>query len=414
MRVKTKLSPGTALASSRALVPSFSMFHVVNGKTADQIGESSRAMKTALVSGQRVLEYYRPYPGSAAFIVGASVIMKLTFLLLTIAPGLMVDVAFGKGDRELLGELVKVVFAAFGINLVTQVAMTRAVAQSSSRIMNDIRFQMFAHLQKLSLDYYGRNQSGDLVARFTSDLSEIENMLTTRIPHTTLSGAGILLGLPLAFALQWELAILMVAIFPLVLLISAGLAPAATKANIESKQAQGKTAGWLQEQMQVQPVVKAFSLEPKSLEQFRQKLNDLGVKTERSQFLNSLMTMLSMQGGLLTVATIFGAGAGLWASGAMSLGQLVAFSALTVRMNRDLYTMSGKVIPGLVASSASLKRFDDILKAKPQIVDAPAAYALPRLQKEIRFADVQFGYDGRGLQLDKFNLTVPIGSWVAF
>ena len=149
--------------------------------------------------------YWGNYPRPTGLIVAGYAVMRATLLLLLVAPGLVVDIASGKADRRLLKVLVASASGMFGLNIGANLMTNRLVAQTSARIMNDIRYQLFQHLQRLSLGYYGRMQTGDIVARFTSDLTEIESMMTKRLPDTIPDLIGLLLALPLAFTLQWQL-----------------------------------------------------------------------------------------------------------------------------------------------------------------------------------------------------------------
>ena len=118
------------------------------------------------------------------------------------------------------------------------------------------------------------------------------------------------------------------------------------------------------------------------------------------------------QGSLLTQVLVLGAGVAMFFNGAISLGTFVAFSSLLLRLSKDFYKVTEKTIPELVLMSAVFSRLDEILAAQPQIVDPLAARPLPRLEREIRFVDVSFGYDGSVPQLDRVTLSIPAGTWV--
>jgi len=103
----------------------------------------------------------------------------------------------------------------------------------------------------------------------------------------------------------------------------------------------------------------------------------------------------------------------MFTQSAISLGTLVAFAPLLLRMSKDFFQVTEKTLPGLVRLSAVFKRIDEILATQPQIVDVPGARPLPRLQHEIQFVNVSFSYNGSGPQLERVNLTIPAGHWVA-
>jgi ATP-binding cassette subfamily B protein len=82
-------------------------------------------------------------------------------------------------------------------------------------------------------------------------------------------------------------------------------------------------------------------------------------------------------------------------------------------MSKDYYGLSEKALGELATVSGLIKRIDEVLAQTPQIVDAPGARRLPRLQREIRVADVTFSYNGGPAQLDHVDLTIPAGAWIA-
>ena len=385
----------------------------LNGKDTPAADATWRAVQDAFGAGQRTLRYWRVYPGDTAFILAGFAVMRITSLFVMVGPGVMVDMVTNQTDRREIWRFLQTVSALFGVNLTANLVSTRLVTRTSARILNNIRYQMFEHLQRLSLTYYGRAQTGDLVARFTSDLNEVEMMMTTTLPTATLDAIGLCINLPLMLVFQWQLAVLTLATFALVMLGSGQLAPFTTQANYQRKQTQGELAAWLQEHLLAQPVVKAFGLEGELLDEFRARLADLGRKSEDSQFLTNLTAIFSTQGGRLTQVLVLALGTVLLMEQAVTVGTVVASSAVLFRMTQDLYNLSNKLVPGLLTLSGVYKRIDEILAEQPAIVDTPGAYPLPRLQQSIRFVDVTFGYAPSAPQLAQVNLTIPVGAWVA-
>src|SRR5439155_548307 len=99
--------------------------------------------------------------------------------------------------------------------------------------------------------------------------------------------------------------------------------------------------------------------------------------------------------------------------GSLTVGTLVAFISLLASVNKDAYNLTKKVAPSLIGATGGLQRIEDLLGQRPQVVDVPGAHPLPRLAREIRFADVTFSYNGGQSQLDHVSLTIPAGETVA-
>ena len=412
LQVRTGVPVGSAFALTLPAHP-LALQTWLNSKDTPTAEATVRAMREAFDAGKRTLGYWRVYPGDTALVLAGFAVMRLTSLLVMVGPGVMVDMVTNRVERREIWRLLQAVFALFGVNVAANLMSTRVVSRTSARILNNLRYQMFEHLQRLSLNYYGRAQTGDLVARFTSDLSDVEIMMTTTLPTAALDAVGLCINLPLMLVFQWQLAVMTLGTFAAMMLLSGQLAPFTTQANYQRKQTQGDLAAWLQERLSAQPMVKAFDLEGELLGEFRQRLQDLGNKSQDAQFLTSLTAMVSMQGGRLTQVLVMALGALLLMEQAVSVGTVVAASAVLFRMTQDLYNLSNKLVPGLLTLSGVYKRIDEILAEQPAIVDAPGAYRLPRLQRDIRFVDVSFGYASAAPQLDHVNLTIPAGAWVA-
>ncbi len=92
------------------------------------------------------------------------------------------------------------VVAIFGI------IRDRLYAQLTAGLMNDLRTDMFSHLQELSIAFYSRNQVGDIVARFSSDLSVVENVTTLALSAAVSPALDVLASTVLLFLLSWKLA----------------------------------------------------------------------------------------------------------------------------------------------------------------------------------------------------------------
>src|SRR5207237_9613191 len=107
-------------------------------------------------------------------------------------------------------------------------------------------------------------------------------------------------------------------------------------------------------------------------------------------------------------------GALLALHGRLTVGALVSFTSLLSSVNKDAYSLTKKVVPSLITATGGLQRMEDLLAQRPRVVDAPGAQPLPRLAREIRFADVTFSYTGDRLHLDHISFTIPAGAMAAF
>src|SRR5258708_3173863 len=126
----------------------------------------------------------------------------------------------------------------------------------SARIVNDVRKDMFRHLQRLSLGFYARTRTGDLAARFSSDLATVEKAVVLGLPGALLCVINIIFSTCILFALDWRLALAAMAGLPLCVVGPRILTPRALKAGYQLRVDQASLASTIQENLGAQPIVK--------------------------------------------------------------------------------------------------------------------------------------------------------------
>src|SRR3989454_2164873 len=363
---------------------------------------------------RRALALWRPYRGQGVLIVLAMLLQQGFNTFLALSLKLIIDTALAAGDSVLLVWILAGLAGGFIIALLANLSADYLTARVASNILNDLRLRMFSHLQRLSMDFFARAQTGNIVAHFSSDLADIDKGLTSRLADALLALIGLIVNVPLLFLLEWRLALVSMVALPLMMVGTRIFTPRASRANYELKQAQGQLASTVHEHVPAQPVIKVFGLQEATLIRFQQQLAGLARRTVRANFLTLLVGTTSSVGVLLMQLVALGVGALLALNGHLTVGALVAFTSLLSSVNKDAYNLTKKVVPSLITATGGLQRIEDLLSQRPQVVDAAEAQPLPRLAREIRFADVTFSYTGDQRHLDRISFTIPAGETVAF
>lgn len=283
----------------------------------------------------------------------------------------------------------------------------------STRLLNDLRWKMFTHLQHLSADFYARSQAADIIARFSNDLTSFEQALATALDECAQPLLNIAMSAVLLFMLDWRLGLIAMLAIPACFLGPRLITPSATTAGYQRKQNESQTASAVQENISGQSIIKAFSLEKSMLERFAERIALQAAICLRVNFLSSLIERTAYIGTLVVQVLVFGVGGYMAFRGELSIGSLVAFQALFGNFIESLAT-STHYYPTLVQAGAGMLRIQDLLDENPGVIDPPDAKALPRLSKEIQFEGVKFGYSSARLNLDDVTLTIHAGESVAF
>ena len=283
-----------------------------------------------------------------------------------------------------------------------------------ARILNNLRHQMFAQMQRLSMRYYVHSQAGDIVSRFTSDLAEVDKGLTVRFTDGNLALVGLGFNIPALIIINWKLALIALAATPLVLIGPRIFTPAASRSFLRLKREQAALASAVQENARAQPIVKIFGLQSTMLARLRNQLKDLYRRTVAASFISQTVGTTSSLGVRLAEVVVIGVGSYMAFNGYLSIGGLVAFVLLLDDATGDAYSLAKKVMPSIVAAGSGIQRIDELLDEPSQVADAPSAETLAPFSQEIRFEDVSFAYEDDHSVLDHVSFSVPAGQYAAF
>ncbi|MBI3799344.1 MAG: ATP-binding cassette domain-containing protein [Deltaproteobacteria bacterium] len=286
-------------------------------------------------------------------------------------------------------------------------------ARLCAAIVKGLRQQMFSHLQRLSMSFYARVEAGNLLARFSTDLSAVEHTLASAGPRALLPAFDVILSTTLLFILDWRLALLVLPVFPLSLIGPRVFTPRAATANYERKQHEAHLLSVIQENIGAQAVVKVFGLEQRTLNSFARRLENLAKISVQVEFLDALVERSSDIAVMTLYVLVIGVGVFMTFNNTLSLGSLVAFQTLFLSLTWSLASLMA-FVPRLVQAAAGMQRIEELLAETSEIVDVPDAVALPRLTKKIAFENVYFSYTGKEPDLREVNFSIRRGESVAF
>ncbi len=304
----------------------------------------------------------------------------------------------------------------FGVALVGGVirfAQRKTIQSVARKTEYYLRSDFFAHLQKLSASYYNRVQTGDLMARATSDMNAVRMMLSTSISFTL--DAIVFFGLALIIMLNIDARLTLYALLPypvlVVLIRELGRRVHKSHERIQEGFSDMNTA--VQENLTGVRVVKAYTLEGAQKARF-QDFNQTFVNRNRAQirlmaFFFPVFKFLPGIGGVVL----------LWlggirvVDGRITLGDFVSFSAYLVMLIRPMI-MLGFVVNSFERGAASMKRIAKILDEKPNVIDSDSVNREIRtIQGAIEFRHLDFAYQDGVRVLNDISLKVEPGMTVA-
>jgi len=360
-----------------------------------------------------LLALLRPYRGRTMLMLASLIIGTAASLAPPPLAKLAIDDGIVPGDLAKLN-LVVVAFIASALILWGATwAQTWLVGWIGQRVLQDLRIQLFAHLQALSIGFYSRRQAGVIISRLTNDVQALDQLVSDGV--VTLFGASLtLVGTAVILVvLDWQLALLTFLIFPVLGIGSFAFRIISADAYRATREKVAAITAYLQETLSGVRVVRVFGQERRH-ERVFSGLNDENRAANMTtvnlnaayfpavEFLSALVTAgILLYGGLQAI------------QGDVTVGVLVAFIAALNNFFDPIQQLS-QLYTTYQAGMAALDKIFELLDEEPDLRDRPGALALPRLRGELRFDHVSFAYAPGGENaLTDIDLDVPAGQTVA-
>ncbi len=345
---------------------------------------------------RRLLRYLRPYRWLA---IGAVLLLLFQSGLALVGPRLTehaLDVAIPHKDLGLLGLLAGLYISTLLLELAAEYGGLLLTTFVGQRVMYDLRMEIFAHLQRLSVTYFDRNPVGRLMTRVTSDVETLNELFSSGV--VTIFGDVFTLVAIMAMMLviDVKLALVTFSVIPLVWLTAAIFRRSVRDAFRDIRYRLARLNAYLQERLSGMRVVQLFGREGASAERFAELNRDHLAAHLRS------ITIYAIFFPVVEVLTAVAMALLLWygglrvLDGTLTVGILAAFIQYTRRFFQPLQDLSEK-FNLLQSAMASSERVFALLD-EPVVVPEPVSpRPLPRpLRGEVRFEGVWFRYSADG------------------
>jgi ATP-binding cassette subfamily B protein len=352
-------------------------------------------------TARRVIPLFRPYRGRVAAVVG---LIVLTSTIGIVNP-LLIQAVFNKAlfvpdgpKLELLYILVGIMAVVPIVNGAIGILQTYETTMVGQHVMRDLRDQLYAHLETLSLAFFTGTKTGEIQSRLANDVGGVQTVVTTTA-STILANVVIFVSTIVAMIiLSWQLTIVAVITVPAFFWLTRAVGDRRRRVSRSTQEALAAMSAISEETLSVSGVLlaKVFGNQGRDIGRYRrenQRLADLEVRQQMigQGFYAVVQSFLS-----ITPAAVYLVAGLLLANGQpISAGTIVAFTTLQTR----LYFPIGQLLQVSVELRSSLALFDRIfeyLDLKPDITDAPDAVDLPSADGggHVALRDVHFRYSG--------------------
>jgi ABC-type multidrug transport system fused ATPase/permease subunit len=347
------------------------------------------------------------------------VLLAIFFMILTAGTdlaipwlfGWAIDAGIGSGSFTILLAIVGVYLVDLAINFGSRMGQLYLMGWVGQQIIYDMREQMMAHLQRLSLSYHDRRGVGRIMSRLVGDVGVIQEMLTMGMLGVVVDILTLVGIVVVMLILDWRLALLTFSVLPLMAVLIGFWRKRAMESFRLTRLTTSRLSGNLAESISGVRVIQAYVRERVNFG-FFDKLNreNLDAHTQAAKLSALLFPGVTLIGSIATAIVLY-VGGQMVLGTQMSVGQLVTFIGLVDRFFMPLRDLSQRYNT-LQAAMASGERIFDVIDSEVDVQDAPDAYELPRITGRVSYDNVRFGY-GQTEILHGINLVAEPGDTIA-
>lgn len=360
---------------------------------------------------RRLLRYLRPYIRQFYLALFFMFLVALTTAGTALLVRPILDDIFMSKKAELLWPLTVAIVALYLLKGWSSYVQAYTMKKIGQAVVRDIRDDLFAHLQRLSLSFFHHNSTGSIISRFVNDILLVQESVTLALASLLRDSLTILCLVGVIFYRDWRLALIAVVVLPLALYPITRFGRTSRRVGKKSQVQMGALSTLLHESTTGAKVVRAFTMEEEEKRRFSEensRLYGLYVRMKRVEALSpAVMEVL----GSLGAAGVVLFGGYQVIHGDMTPGTFFSFLTAVLLLYQPikrLATVNNRLQEALSASD----RIFTILDTDPDITDGEGAAVLPTVRQGVQFRNVSFSYD-RDPILRGVDLTVELGEKVA-
>jgi ATP-binding cassette subfamily B protein len=344
---------------------------------------------------RRVVGFARPHRRLISFFLALTVVDAAMVVAIPLLVKKIVDDGILKGDNGLVAALALAMAGVAVFNAVLTVLGGWLSSRIGEGLIFDLRTKVFGHVQRQSLAFFTRTQTGALVSRLNNDVIGAQRAFTSTLSSTVANSIAVVVVGITMLALSWQVTLLCLALFPLLFLASrfvgtklAGL----TRAQMDGNADMGNL---MTERFNVggAMLLKLFGRRGEEDAQFAEKaatVRDLGI---RISLITRIFSASMMLVPALATALVYGVGGSLAIDGTLTVGTLLALATLLLRLLGPLQGLSN-VRVDVMTALVSFERVFEVLDLPSLIKEKGDAVDLPRTASRLEFDHVSFTYPG--------------------
>ncbi len=409
---------------------------------------------------KRLLSYISKYKIQFIFVLFSILLSAVASVVSTLFLKILIDdyitplLLEAVPDFSGLARLILIMAGIYLIGVIATLFYNRVMVVIAQGVLKEIRDEMFEKMQKLPIRYFDTHSHGDIMSHYTNDTDTLRQMLTQSIPQLFSSVVTIVAVFVSMLTLSLWLTIFVVLFTFIILKVVGNITSKSSKYFVSQQKSLGDVNGYIEEMINGQKVVKVFCHEDKAKELFNQKNEELCKNaTEANRFANMLGPLMNNMGYILYVSmAIVGGGlailgvtnVSLSGVGTLTLGMIASFLQLSRSFIMPLSQVSQQLSSIVMAIAGAGRIFElidekweedkgyvtlvNVNKVNGELIEtkehshhwawkhphSDGTVTYTELKGEVRFFDVDFGYNEEKIVLHNISLYAEPGQKIAF
>ncbi|OGR69122.1 MAG: hypothetical protein A2081_06350 [Elusimicrobia bacterium GWC2_61_19] len=366
------------------------------------------------VLAKALIQYLKPhkvrlFQAAVSMIVLAAIKNAVIYI-----SGPVIQGVFVNKDMSMLRLIVIALPGLFVLRMLVEYTNAYLMSWVGQRVVQNIREDLFTHIHRLSIEFYWRKRSSDVMSRVINDLNNVQSTVQFIPLYGIRDVLTVIACVGLLFYINWKLAIISVVVLPVIAVIIGVLGKKMRRASAESNVIVGEISHKFQESLQGITVVKAFNYEEQAIAKFKVSNDAYFGKMMRylraTAMSGPIMEFIS---GIVLIGIIYLSGKAIF-DGTMTTAQFFSFVAAYVTAYvplKNIANLNSKLQQGM----AAWERIYQILEEKPTVIIKATTKNIDKLEGKVEFKGVNYKYPSRDTQVLKdLSFTINPGEVAAF
>ncbi|MCQ6567434.1 ABC transporter ATP-binding protein [Bacillus mycoides] len=372
----------------------------------------------------KLLQYLKPYKlsilivilfaiGSAAFtIVGPKILGNATTKLFE---GLVSKVSGAPGaaiDFTYIGNIVILLLGLYILSTVFGIIQGYIISGVAQKVSYNFRKEIDEKINRMPLKYFDKTTHGEVLSRITNDVDTVSQTLNQSMSQIITSVITIIGVLIMMLSISWQMTLVALLILPVSMILIMAVVKRSQKYFKSQQEYLGHVNGQVEEIYSGHNIVKAFNKEEEEVKKF-EKVNDtLYHSAWKSQFLSGMMMPIMTFIGNIGYVAVSILGGWLAVKRTIAVGDILAFVQY-VRSFTQPIAQVAQIANVLQSTAAAAERVFEFLEEEEEVPEAENPVKLQKVQGEVTFQDVQFGYNPDKIIINDFSSNIKPGQKVA-